>query len=285
MKKILCLSLALLVGPKAFAQDSWSDSIPRIIKISQNSCPIKVRDKNGQWAIFDTPIPAGRNVLASLNPRRPDLVFFRLQQDSAFLFVAPRTCFEGEENWQTQQLIEKKDPSILAQRRRYMGGSFDAIYTGARLTRAGQQDISLRRRIYGFCPTYGVENKTSSSWYRGWSGCLGMGPSRIKPSEGTSSYSLYEGGFAFYGTGRFTTYYDFIGLPYGMGVEAFLGFLAGGHEVPQVNYKYSPSFTLHYGLAAGWRFYVDRFIITPKVVFNKFLPKYTGFEIQASYIF
>lgn len=283
----LVLLVIIFISSNLWAQNSWTDSNPRIIKIVQNNCPIKVRDKNGQWADFADPIPAGRSVLASLNPRRPDIIFFQLQRDSRFLFVAPRTCFEGEADWNVRALDEKRGHKEPSKNRFYLATSPQILYSGLNfVSDDGKTKTPLRKRTMGLCTGAGYEKLTGDQWYMGGFGCLGIGSSKLKlAEEKTASYSDSDGAFTLYGLGRFTSYYDFMKLPYAMGFEVHLGFIKSSHETTAVGYTVSPTFALQYGVAAGWRFYWEKVIISPKLVFNKFLPKYTGLELQLGYVF
>jgi hypothetical protein len=283
---LLCFSLCLTVLPfSARAQESWSDSVPRVMKLTR-ACPLKVRDKNGEWANFKDSLPAGRNVVGAINPRRPDLVFFQLARDSRFMFAAARTCFEGEENWNVL-LEEEKQAGFRAPRlaHGYIFTSVDWLVDKAKVKpdSVGGTTTDLKTRIRGACLGGGFESR-KSHWFYGGAGCFGLGRAEYRTANiDASAYG--DSVMAFYGSGRGTAYYDFLSLPYAVGGEIYAGFSKANFETPLVGYTVQPSFNFTYGAAASWRFYWENATITPKFVFNKFLPSNLGFEIQIAYLF
>ncbi len=283
---LLCFSLCLTVLPfSARAQESWSDSVPRVMKLTR-ACPLKVRDKNGEWANFKDSLPAGRNVVGAINPRRPDLVFFQLARDSRFMFAAARTCFEGEENWNVL-LEEEKQAGFRAPRvaHGYIFTSVDWLVDKAKVKpdSIGGTTTDLKTRIRGACLGGGFESR-KSHWFYGGAGCFGLGRAEYRTANiDASAYG--DSVMAFYGSGRGTAYYDFLSLPYAVGGELYAGFSKANFETPLVGFTVQPSFNFTYGAAASWRFYWENATITPKLVFNKFLPSNLGFEIQIAYLF
>jgi hypothetical protein len=278
---------------QARAQESWSDSVPRIWTFAQNNCPLKVRGKSGDWANYRDSLPQGRNVIGAINPRRPDLVFFQLTRDSPFMFVAPRTCFEGEQNWQVLAEEEKRGGRVaLRDTHTYFLGSLDVIADRLSLQPiegATGERFPLRSRIVGSCVGGGYE-KRRERWYYGGTGCLGLGKVQYKLVETkasdnkTSSYG--DASMALYGSLRGTTYYDFQSIPYAMGFEIYAGFARASFASPSlINYEVAPSIWLTYGGAVAWRFYWKNVTITPKITLNKFLPRNIGTEIQIAYLF
>jgi|GEM_PF-2217396 len=279
----------LFSGINAFAQESWSDSVPRIMKIVRNNCPLKVKGRSGEWGTYTDKLPAGRNVVGAINPRRPDLVFFQLQRDSQFTFVAPRSCFEGEEDWNLQAVDERRGYKKPLERRAYFTVSGDMLFDGPTLvpkTAGAGDSYLLTSRTLGSCVGFGFEKRMKEKWYYGGFGCLGLGTTKVKlRDEKNSTYEGSDSAFSVYGSGRFTAYYDFMTLPYGLGFDVYLGFLKANNTTSQVNYLVSPTFGMNYGIAGGWRFYWDKVIISPKIVLNKFLPRNMGFELQIAYVF
>jgi len=282
----LCFGLCVLSASFSVqAQESWSDSVPRVMKLARN-CPLKVRDKNGEWANFKDSLPAGRNVVGAINPRRPDLVFFQLARDSRFMFAAARTCFEGEEDWNVL-LEEEKQAGFRAPRvsHGYMFASIDWLADKAKVkpdTTSGTA-TNLKTRIRGACLGGGYESR-KSQWFYGGSGCFGLGRAAYRAADVKAS-EYGDSVLALYGSGRGTAYYDFLSLPYALGGEIYAGFSKVNFETPLVGYTVQPSFNFTYGAAASWRFYWENATITPKLVFNKFLPSNLGFEIQIAYLF
>jgi hypothetical protein len=283
------LSAVIAIGSLCVqAQESWSDSAPRIMKIVKNNCPLKVRGKSGEWGTFTDKLPAGRHVIGAINPRRPDLVFFQLQRESRFMFMAPRTCFEGEEDWNLRAIDERLGYKKLKNRRSYVSVSGDMLYSDPDLVSitSGVAKIPLKSRTLGSCLGLGFEKRVKEKWFYGGFGCLGLGLTKVRARKvAGSTYDDSDSAFSFYASGRFTAYYDFMTLPYGMGFDAYAGFLRAKNTTSAVNYFVSPTFGFNYGVAAAWRFYWDKVIISPKIVLNKFLPRNTGFELQLAYVF
>lgn len=279
----LCISLCLAVLPlSAHAQESWSDSVPRVMKLTR-SCPLKVRDKNGEWANFKDSLPAGRNVVGAINPRRPDLVFFQLSRDSRFMFAAARSCFEGEENWNIlleEEHVEGKSNlrskhfyllSGISYRRTESEGSTESIGASATMV-----DYSLGAA---------AETLRYRNWYFGGGAFAGWGRIKVAVKDGSFAY---EDTVSYYTlTGYGSAYYDFISLPYAMGAEPYVSYAKAQAEVSQDG-EFSEStsgFGTTFGLALAWRFYWEEVTITPKIVFEKFLPSKVGYQIQIAYLF
>lgn len=267
--------IAIVAVSSAFveAQDSWSDSAPRVMKIAR-VCPLKVRDKNGEWANFKDTLPVGRSVIGAVNPRRPDIIFFQLTRDSKFMFIAPRSCFEGEENWNELKEEELNNGPALNASHKYLLASFGRV---ARTEEGGGLTGSTTFNEYGV--GYGFENLRSEQWYFGAGGALAYGRAKLQvTSEGVE----FEDSVPFYTFMGFgSAYYDFKSLPYAMGIEPFIKYsivksssattIEGGND-------------LSFGAMLGWRFYADNFTITPKLTVN-FSPRDSGFQIQFASIF
>jgi len=282
IRKFIFVSIFAGFAPFAASQQSWSDSAPRIMKLAKR-CPLKVRDKNGEWANFKDSLPAGRNVIGAVNPRRPDLVFFQLARDSNFMFAAARTCFEGEEDWNVLAEEEKLGgmrPSSA--QHAYVLGSVDWIASSASVgPSSGEGDrSSLDTRIRGACIGGGYEAR-STQWFYGASGCVGLGRAQYREEGGLFEDSV----MAYYASLRGTAYYDFLSLPYAFGGEVYTGFTKASFETPIVNYSITPTVSFTYGVAAAWRFYWENATITPKITLNKFRPSNLGFELQLAYLF
>ncbi len=300
LRIIKCLPVLACLGSgmasSAWGQESWSDSVPRSMKLAIAGCPIKVRGKSGEWGQFKDSLPKGRNVIGAINPRRPDLVFFQLSRDSEFMFVAPRTCFEGEGDWSVAVEEEKHG----GQRPRksthaFILASVDVIADRVSLSPidgATGDSFPLRTRLIGGCAGGGFEIQ-NQSWYWGSSACVGGGRAQFKfvptgedSGEDSAANDYSDAVTGFYGNLRGTGYYDFQTLPYAMGLELYVGFSKVNFGSPSlVNYEITPQMSVTYGVSAAWRFYWDNAAITPKITFNKFLPRNIGVELQFAYLF
>jgi len=263
------------------AQESWSDSAPRVMKIARN-CPLKVRDKNGEWANFKDSLPAGRSVIGAINPRRPDVVFFQLTRDSRFMFLAARTCFAGEENWNELVEEESGESTKLGETHTYAFGSY------GRTTHAAEADgatASASFNEYGI--GFGLERLNAEQWYLG--GGLAAAYGRAY-TELTYNDLVFEDTTPFYTFSGFgSAYYDFKTLPYAMGIEPYLKYTIVKSQ-SGVDAENGETITaeggggLSFGAMLAWRFYAEQFTITPKISFG-FSPRENGFQIQLAHIF
>jgi hypothetical protein len=263
IKSLLALAL-LAASSQAFPQESWSDSVPRVMKIVKN-CPLKVRDKNGEWANYKDTFPVGRTVIGAINPRRPDLVFFQLSRDSKFMFLAPRSCFDGEENWNEVAEEEK------------LGGNIPPRDSHASLLLSIDTYTPAKPAspVLGFCAG-GSGEWRSDQWFWGASACAGMRRTKVNMLENGLTFSDSANLLRFQAAA--TTYYDFLSLPYALGAELFAG-LNRTRDGAKTGFDFDP------GLAAAWRFYWGSATVTPKFVFHDFRPNRIGFDLQIAYLF
>ncbi|MEO5667339.1 MAG: autotransporter domain-containing protein [Bdellovibrionota bacterium] len=269
------------IAAPSFAQDSWSDSAPRIMKLVK-TCPMKVRDKNGEWANFKDTLPAGRNVVGAINPRRPDLVFFQLSRDSNFMFAAARSCFEGEETWNVAAEEEKNggtNPAMLHDRHSYFLGDITRLSQKAE----GSTDTSgTSASTYTYSLGFGAEQR-SDRWYFGGLGSIGYGHVKMKVSDGSISVDDSVPLYTF--SLRGSAYYDFISLPYALGFEPFVEYskLKAVRSADTSSSSEISSGGFKYGISAGWRFYWDQVTITPKLV-TYLNPTTLGIGLQVAYL-
>lgn len=254
----------------ALAQESWSDSAPRIIEFNTSTCPLKVRGLSGEWANYRGSLKAGRKVMGAINPRRPDIMFFQLQRDSKFMFAAPRTCFAGEEMW--NERVEKETwgvPEPKDTRKHFtMGMGF--LRHGGTLKDSEGDETALNLKYTSVSAGIAWEKKqASTNWYFGGKAHAGLGLSGAAPVSENSNFTS-DTKFGFHTMFAGTAYYSFNRQNFALGTEFFGGLIKGSYSSNVVGSAVNPSTHFLFGWNVGGRLEGDGWMLEPKLVFPKF---------------
>lgn len=274
-EKAMGLRATCLLGTIAFslnvsAQNSWSDSNPRIIEFNTSTCPLKVRGLSGEWANYRGSLKAGRKVIGAINPRRPDIMFFQLQRDSKFMFAAPRTCFSGEEMW--NERVEKETWGVPPPKdtRKYFTLGLGFWRYGGTLKDADGDATDLNLRYTSISGGLAWEKKqATSNWYFGGKGHAGFGFSGASPVSESSGFES-DTKFGFHTMFGGTAYYSFNRQNISLGTEFFGGIIKGSYSSNVVGSSVNPSTQFLFGWNVGARVEGDGWMLEPKLVFPKF---------------
>lgn len=262
----------------ANAQDSWSDSDPKVMSLVKDYCPLKVRGKSGEWANFKNDLPVGKKVVGAINPRRPDIIFFQLKRDSKFMFAAPRTCFEGEQDWNVRVQEEAQGFKSLKERYSYFTMDFGLWkFAGALSDGSTTESLKLSYKSFGLGFDWAFK-QSESPWYLGLGVSAGMGQGGGSSNIEGSTWET-EKKYGFHGLFQLNTYYSWKKLPFALGLELFAGAIKNKYTSNILSASVTPSVAFLYGAGLGGIIRMNGWKIHPKVHFPGFKPKHATFQL------
>ncbi len=284
--KHIAIFLSLGASPFLLAQDSWSDSDPKVMTLVQGYCPLKVKGRSGEWGNFTNSLPPGRKVIGAVNPRRPDIVFFQLKRDSKFLFAGPRTCFEGEQNWNERIQNEVQGFKTPPESRRYFdvsASSWKYFGTHAEFGATTTESLILDYKAFSIGVDWSFKMK-NPKWYGGLGFLIGMGKGGGTPELAESTVTIASK-TGFHGIANGNVYYNWLNAPIAIGVELFGGGIRKAHTSNFIDATVSPSLAMIYGAGLGFIIRGEEWKLAPKVYFPSFSPSLFSFDLMLGFEF
>ncbi len=279
MRRFLLFLILFCGSHTIMAQESWSDSEPKIMTLIEGSCPLKIKGKSGEWANFKNALPPGKKVIGAINPRRPDIIFFQLQRDAKFVFAGPRTCFEGEEDWnvRTQEEVQgyKSAPDSI---RNLRVGMAYLRFAGSLKSTSTAEDLTLKY----FPINIGIQwldRKGESSWYLGGGVSAGFGRGDGEAVRASLNWET-ERKWGYHGLAEGSAYYQFKKMPLAIGFDLFAGLIKNSYSSNILNTTVSPTFAFIWGLSLGATVTMKEWSLSPKIYAPAFNPSLLGYGLS-----